>query len=220
MIMPRHDSAASSSVGVVGGILLNLIAETSLRLFYRAPSRILRKKDLSTQRRKGAKAQRAFSVLASLRRLRLCVKNPDTIRGRDLARMSWSDRLQRKALKDKHLRCFSLHCKSVESRNSRKIFAAKERKERRDKNLCGFSLRSLRSFAAISFWLRLGRAGLFVSFWRPIPPYFGLGPANQALTPIRASSREFSIFRQIPLAHPREPCRFGDVKRAFRPPIL
>ncbi len=43
-----------------------------------------------------------------------------------------------------------LRCQGEKACNSKKIFAAKERKERIDKNLGGFSLRSLRSFAASS----------------------------------------------------------------------
>jgi len=57
-----------------------------------------------------------------------------------------------------------LRCNSEESCNSKKVFATKERKDRIDKNLCCFSLRSLCSFAAVSFWLRLGRAGRFEPF--------------------------------------------------------
>jgi hypothetical protein len=41
-----------------------------------------------------------------------------------------------------------------------KDFCRKETQERKDKSLCCFSLRSLRSFAAIQLWLRLAAAGM------------------------------------------------------------
>ena len=49
---------------------------------------------------------------------------------------------------------------SEESCKSSKVLAAKEPKEHKDKSLCCFSLRSLRSFAAIQLWLRLAALGL------------------------------------------------------------
>jgi hypothetical protein len=79
MILSCHDSVASSSVGRICGIPLTIIPLTSLWPFpfsivalVAALPRCVRfkpteKNRFSTQSRKGAKAQRVFSALASLR---------------------------------------------------------------------------------------------------------------------------------------------------------
>jgi hypothetical protein len=57
-----------------------------------------------------------------------------------------------------------LQCNSERSRNSKKIFAAKERKERIDKDLCCFLSAIFAIFCGNSFWLRLAALGLLSFF--------------------------------------------------------
>ena len=104
-----------------------------------------------------------------------------------------------------------LRCNSEESCNSKKVFATKERKDRIDKHLCCFSLRSLCSFAAVSFWLRLGRAGRFEPFLRQISPH---PPFNQ----IQVDSSKFKRFAQGISPRPSLSCHRVPLQSAIRNP--